>query len=176
PGPGHPPAPGPPPSPAVSSRIPPRAPALAGLSARPRGGQAGTYLRDKVTRLVRPSGRPRVSGASERAGRGAVRRPPLLLRSQALSSSALPSAPLLSPRPALAASAPGCPARRARGTGGSPAAESLELRRRGGAQSSRPPGGEGVRGDSRRARRAGRLGKGRPRESRSTSLARLRTR
>lgn len=49
---------------------------------------------------MRPGGRPRVSGAGERAGRGAVRSPPLLLGSW-LSASALPCALLPPPLPFL---------------------------------------------------------------------------
>lgn len=78
--------------------------AAAAHSRSPRSSRAApalrTYLRDKVTRLVRPGGRPRVSGAGERAGRGAVRSPPLLLGSW-LSASALPCAPLPPPLPSL---------------------------------------------------------------------------
>uniref|UniRef100_A0A8C2MLY8 Uncharacterized protein n=1 Tax=Cricetulus griseus TaxID=10029 RepID=A0A8C2MLY8_CRIGR len=60
-------------------RPPPAARPLAAAahSRSPRSSRAApplrTYLRDKVTRLVRPGVRPRVSGAGERAGRGAVR-------------------------------------------------------------------------------------------------------
>lgn len=90
---GRPPAPGHPPAPAAPAH-----------SSGPRSSRAalvlGTYLRDKVTRLVRPGGRPRVSRAGERAGRGAVRSPPLLLGSW-LSASALPCAPLPPPLPSL---------------------------------------------------------------------------
>lgn len=49
---------------------------------------------------MRPGDRPRVSGASERAGRGAVRSPPLLLGSW-LSASALPCVLLPPPLPSL---------------------------------------------------------------------------
>ncbi|CAO2578405.1 hypothetical protein LEMLEM_LOCUS533, partial [Lemmus lemmus] len=73
-------------------------------SRSPRSSRAApalrTYLRDKVTRLVRPGGRPRVSGVGERAGRGAVWSPPLLLGSW-LSASALPCALLPPPLPSL---------------------------------------------------------------------------
>lgn len=49
---------------------------------------------------MRSGGRPRVSRAGERAGRGVVRSPPLLLGSW-LSASALPCAPLPPPLPSL---------------------------------------------------------------------------
>lgn len=121
--------------------LPPAAPAQllrAPLPAR-AAGAVGTYLPDKVTRPVRPGGRPRVSGARERAGRRTVRRPPLLPSSPALSSSALPPPglpsarlPALRQRPAPPA-APRVLERGARGSGGSPGQP--------GARAWRQPGG-----------------------------------
>lgn len=90
---GHPPAPGHP--------LAPAAPAHSGGPGSSRAALVlGTYLWDKVTRLVRPGSRPRVSRARKREGRGAVRSPPLLLGSW-LSASALPCAQLPPPLPSL---------------------------------------------------------------------------
>lgn len=160
---------------AASCARPPAAPARL-LPAPPpasAAGTVGTYLPDKVTQPVRPGARPRVSGASERAGRGAVRRPPLLLSSPALSSSALlffpfPSPPRRSP-PCTRHPRPRLPrACSSAGLGAAAAARGCGELARGddGAEPGAPaPRGEKkkkVRGDSRGARLAGWLGKGRP--------------
>lgn len=95
-----------------------------------------------------------------------VRRPPLLLSSLALSSSALPSPPLRSPLrgsspsaarcPELAARAPGCPARTGSAGLGAAAAAGAAGRCR----TSGPRERKRVRRDSRGARAAGWLGEG----------------
>ncbi|XP_073859330.1 uncharacterized protein isoform X2 [Macaca fascicularis] len=95
PGLGHPPAPSSLPLP-PPARCPRRDPAHCGpLRPPPRPG--GRDLPPGQGDPASAPKRPPASLSSERAC-GAVRRPPLLLRSQALSSSALPSAPLRSPR------------------------------------------------------------------------------